>query len=129
MGLNIKKCEHKETGVRKVLTEGQVWRVGFTTGIPWVQFSDTVPLPVNTVTVAGEGMTPYLFGYGVIPKNIKLLPAHHCVSLTVLQVVFSQPAGDVALCCAERVFLSCPGADLGIMPLVALFLVGDAADG
>ena len=47
--------------------------VGFTTGIPQVQFSDTVPLPVNTVTVVGEGMTPYMFGYGVIPKNIKFL--------------------------------------------------------
>ena len=44
-------------------------------GIPWVQFSNTVPLPINTVTVAGEGMTPYMFGYGVIPKNIKFL---HC---------------------------------------------------
>ena len=38
-------------------------------GIPWVQFSNTVPLPVNTVTVVGEGMTPYMFGYSVIPKN------------------------------------------------------------
>ena len=47
--------------------------IGFTTGIPWVQFSNTVPLPVNTVTVAGEGMTLYMFGYSVIPKNIKLL--------------------------------------------------------
>ena len=54
------------------------WFVGFTTGIPRVQFSDTVPLPVNTVTVAGEGMTPYMFRYGVIPKNIKML---HCPSL------------------------------------------------
>ena len=48
-------------------------RLGFTTGILRVQFSDTVPLPVNTVTVAGEGMTPYMFGYGAIPKNIKFL--------------------------------------------------------
>ena len=46
-------------------------------GILRVHFSDTVPLPVNTVTIAGEGMTPYMFGYGVIPKNIKLL---HCSS-------------------------------------------------
>ena len=44
-------------------------KVGFTTGIPRVHFSDTVPLPVNTITVAGEGMTPYMFGYGVIPKK------------------------------------------------------------
>ena len=44
-------------------------QLGFTTGIPRVHFSDTVPLPVNTVTVAGEGMTPYMFGYGVIPKK------------------------------------------------------------
>ena len=49
--------------------------VGFTTGIPWVQFYNTIPLPINTVTVAGEGMTPYMFGYSVIPKNIKFL---HC---------------------------------------------------
>ena len=42
-------------------------------GILQVQFSNTIPLPVNTVTVAGEGMAPYMFGYGVIPKNIKLL--------------------------------------------------------
>ena len=48
-------------------------RVGFTTGIPRVQISNTVPLPVNTVTIAGEGMTPYMFGYSVIPKNIKFL--------------------------------------------------------
>ena len=41
-------------------------------GIPRVQFSNTVPLPINTVTVAGEGMTPYMFGYGGI-KNFKLL--------------------------------------------------------
>ena len=74
-------------------------------------------------------MTPYMFGYGVIPKNIKLLPAHHCISLTVLQVGLLQPAGDAALCCAEQAFLSCPGADLGVVPLVALFLVGDTADG
>ena len=56
--------------------------IGFTTGIPRVQFSDTIPLPINTVPVAGEGMTPYMFGYSVIPKNIKLLvcyTAHHCI--------------------------------------------------
>ena len=53
--------------------------LGFTMGIPQVQFSNTVPLPVNTVTIVGEGMTPYIFGYGVIPKNIKLLccPSSH----------------------------------------------------
>ena len=56
--------------------------LGFTTGIPWVQFSDTVPLPINTVTVAGEGMTPYMFGYGVIPKKLNYYTAHHPVSLT-----------------------------------------------
>ena len=50
-------------------------RIGFTMGILWVQFSNTIPLPINTVTIAGEGMTPYMFGYGVIPKNIKFL---HC---------------------------------------------------
>ena len=81
---------------------------GYTAGTLFRHRSDTVPLPVNTVTVAGEGMTLYMFGYSVIPKNIKLLPAHHCISLTVLQVVFSQPAGDAALCCAEQAFLSCP---------------------
>ena len=43
--------------------------IGFTTGILQVQFSNTIPLPVNTVTIAGEGMTMYMFGYGVIPKN------------------------------------------------------------
>ena len=53
-------------------------QIGFTMGIPWVQFSNTVPLPVNTVTIAGEGIAPYMFGYSVIPKNIKLL---HCPSL------------------------------------------------
>ena len=47
--------------------------IGFTTGLPRVQFSNTIPLPVNTITVVGEGMTPYMFGYSVIPKNIKLL--------------------------------------------------------
>ena len=54
-------------------------KVGFTTGIPWVQISNTIPLPVNTVTIAGEGMTPYMFGYGVISKKIKLLrcPSWH----------------------------------------------------
>ena len=71
-------------------------------------------------------MTPYMFGYGVIPNNIK---AHHCISLTVLQVVFLLPVGDAALCCSERAFLSCPSADLGVVPLVALFLIGDAVDG
>ena len=45
-------------------------QIGFTTGIPWVQFSDTIPLPINTVTIVGEGMAPYMLGYGVIPKNI-----------------------------------------------------------
>ena len=101
---------------------GSVQKIEFTMGIPWVQFS-------NTITVVGEGMTMYMFGYGVIPKNIKLLPAHHCVSLTVSQVVFSQLAGDAVLCCAEQAFLSCPSADLSIVPLVALFLVGDTVDG
>ena len=43
--------------------------LGFTTGIPQVQISNTVPLPVNTVTVVGEGMTPYMFGYSVISKK------------------------------------------------------------
>ena len=43
--------------------------LGFTTGIPRVQISNTVPLPVNTVTVAGEGMTPYMFGYSIISKK------------------------------------------------------------
>ena len=47
--------------------------LGFTMGIPRVQISNTVPLPVNTVTVVGEGMTLYMFGYGVIPINIKFL--------------------------------------------------------
>ena len=59
------------------------FHLGFTMGIPRAQFSKTIPLPVNTVTIVGEGMTPYIFGYGVIPKNIKLLvcyAAHHCVS-------------------------------------------------
>ena len=51
--------------------------LGFTTGIPRVHFSNTIPLPINTVTVAGEGMTPYMFGYSVIPKNMKIL---HCPS-------------------------------------------------
>ena len=37
-------------------------RLGFTTDILWVHFSDTIPPPVNTVTVVGEGMTPYMFG-------------------------------------------------------------------
>ena len=59
-----------------------VMPLGFTTGIPWVQFSDTVPLPVNTVTIAGEGMTPYMFGYGVIPKKLNYYVTHHPVSLT-----------------------------------------------
>ena len=80
----------------------------FTTDIPWVQFSDTVPLPINTVTIVGEGMTPYMFGYGVIPKKLNCYAAHHCVSLTVSQVVFLQVVGDAALCCAEQAFLSCP---------------------
>ena len=47
--------------------------IGFTMGILWVQFSNTIPLPINTVTIEGEGMTLYMFGYSVIPKNIKLL--------------------------------------------------------
>ena len=47
--------------------------IGFTMGILRVQFSDTIPLPINTVTIVGEGMILYMFGYGVIPKNIKLL--------------------------------------------------------
>ena len=51
--------------------------LGFTTGILRVQISNTVPLPINTVTVVGEGMTLYMFGYGVISKKIKLL---HCPS-------------------------------------------------
>ena len=63
-------------------------------GIPQVQFSNTIPLPVNTVTVAGEGMTLYMFGYGVIPKNIKLL--HHPISLMVSQVVFSKVVGNAS---------------------------------
>ena len=67
-----------QVGKTRVAQMGQVSRLGFITGIPGVQFSNTVPLPVNTVTVAGEGMAPYMFGYGVIPKNIKLL---HCPSL------------------------------------------------
>ena len=46
-------------------------------GILQVQFS-------NTVTVVGEGMTPYMFGCSVIPKNIKLL---HCSSLRKPQSV------------------------------------------
>ena len=51
--------------------------IGFTMGILWVQFSNTIPLPINTITIVGEGMALYMFGYGVIPKNIKLL---HCPS-------------------------------------------------
>ena len=47
----------------------------------------------------------------------------------VSQVVFSQPVDDVVLCSAEQAFLSCPGVDLSVMPLVALFLVGDTMDG
>ena len=31
----------------------------------------------------------------------------------------------MALCCAEWAFLSYPSADLGVVPLVALVLVGD----
>ena len=46
--------------------------IGFITGILWVQFFNTVPLPINTVTVVGGGMTLHMFGYGVIPKNIEL---------------------------------------------------------
>ena len=70
-------------------------------GIPRVQFSDTVPLPINTVTVAGEGMTLYILDTVSYQKILKCYAAHHCISLTVLQVVFSQAAGDTALCCAE----------------------------
>ena len=52
-------------------------------GIPQVQISNTVPLTVNTVTIAGEGMTPYMFGYGVISKKLNYYAAHHCVSLKI----------------------------------------------
>ena len=70
--------------------------VGFTMGIQWVQFSNTVPLPINTVAIAGDGMTLYMFGYGVILKNSDFYTAHHPISLTVSQVVFSQAAGDAS---------------------------------
>ena len=62
-------------------------------------------------------------------KIVNCYTAHHCVSLMVSQVVFTQLVGDVVLCCAERAFLSCPSTDLSVMPLVALFLIGDARDG
>ena len=32
--------------------------LGFTTGIPWVRLSITVPIPVNTVPVKGTGINP-----------------------------------------------------------------------
>ena len=68
-------------------------------GIPWVQFSNTIPLPINTITVAGEGMTPYIFGYesyDVIPKILNFYTAHHPVSLAMSQAVFLQVVGDVS---------------------------------
>ena len=60
--------------------------LGFTMGILRVQFSNTVPLPINTITVVGEDMIPYMFGYGVIPKNIEFL---HCPSSHQPQQVVS----------------------------------------
>ena len=76
------------------------WALGFTTDIPWVQFSNTVPLPVDTVTIVGEGMTPYMFGYGVIPKNIKFL---HCrphgeEAAVAVPVVRARGAGPCVPC-------------------------------
>ena len=60
--------------------------LGFTTGILRVQISNTVPLPINTVTVVGEGMTPYMFGcldMVSYQKKLNYYAAHHCVSLKI----------------------------------------------
>ena len=80
--LPIYQLDGKE---RRTGSVGVTRQLGFTMGIPWVQFSNTIPLPINTVTVAGEGMTLYMFGYSVIPKILNFYTADHTVKKQLRQ--------------------------------------------
>ena len=51
---NVKPKSGSKVGGRNVNRGSWEYQVRFTMGILWVQFSDTIPLPINTITVAAH---------------------------------------------------------------------------